>query len=85
MVLGHTGCGAINSAINDNASGRIKNTIDKIRSVIGEEKDDYVATCINVEASVNELKEALSNDYLEIKIIGGIYHSDIGNVEFKEI
>ncbi len=29
VVLGHTGCGAVNAAINDNASGLIKPTIDK--------------------------------------------------------
>ncbi len=28
VVLGHTGCGAVNAAINDNANGLIKPTIE---------------------------------------------------------
>lgn len=38
VVLGHTGCGAVNAAINDKANGLIKPTIDKIKLVIGNAK-----------------------------------------------
>lgn len=82
VVLGHTGCGAINSAINGNASGMIKTTIDKIYKIIGEIKYDYLATCKNVIFGVNEIKAALCTQNSHLKVIGAVYHSDIGTVDF---
>ena len=82
IVLGHTGCGAINSAINGNASGMIKTTIDKIYKIIGEIKYDYLATCKNVIFGVNEIKAALCTQNSHLKVIGAVYHSDIGTVDF---
>ncbi len=82
LVLGHTACGAITAAINGNATGRIKETIDKISSVIGDEKDDYKASVINVNANVKAVQNAIANDYPQVKVIGAIYLADSGIVEF---
>lgn len=81
VVLGHTGCGAVNAAISGQASGLIKTTIDKISSVIGDEKDDYTATRLNVNAGVTEVKKVLAgND--KVKVVGAVYFGDSGVVEF---
>ncbi len=82
VVLGHTGCGAVNSAINGNTRGKIKKTIDKISKIIGDTKDDYLATCKNVNFGVNEIKTALCIQNPHLKVIGAVYHSDIGTVDF---
>lgn len=84
VVLGHTGCGAVNSAINDNASGLIKETIDKIKDFIGDEKDDYTATKKNVLAGVEQIKYTIENNHMKTKVLGAIYFADNGNVEFLE-
>ena len=82
VVLGHTGCGAVNAAINDNANGLIKPTIDKIKLVIGNEKDDYIATSKNVVAGVKEVASALGEDYPKVNVVGAVYFADSGVVEF---
>ncbi len=83
VVLGHTGCGgAVNAAINYNANGLIKPTIDKIKLVIGNEKDDYIATSKNVMAGVEEIISALGEDYPKVNVVGAVYFADSGVVEF---
>ncbi len=82
VVLGHTGCGAVSAAINDNANGLIKPTIDKIKLVIGNEKDDYIATSKNVMAGVEEIISALGEDYPKVNVVGAVYFADSGVVEF---
>ena len=82
VVLGHTGCGAVSAAINDNANGLIKPTIDKIKLVIGNEKDDYIATSKNVIAGVKEVASALGEDYPKVNVVGAVYFADSVVVEF---
>jgi len=82
LVLGHTACGAITTAINGSATGRIKETIDKISAVIGDEKSDYKASVLNVNANVKAAQKAIKNDYPQVKVIGAIYLADSGIVEF---
>lgn len=82
VILGHTGCGAVNSAIDGNANGRVKDIIQKISMAIGEEKDDYLAANSNVKAGVNEFKQALGKDFPKVKVLGAIYLADTGKVEF---
>lgn len=82
VVLGHTGCGAINSAINDNATGLIECTISKIKAVIGDEKDDYTASRMNVEAGVSVVKKVLEEQNCTAKVLGAMYYGDTGEVRF---
>lgn len=84
IVLGHTGCGAINAAINGNAKGLIAKSIDKICAVIGDEKDDYMASRINVCAGVKSVQELLSNECPNCKVFGAMYFGDSGKVKFLE-
>lgn len=82
VLLGHTGCGAINSAIKGDVTGRIKISIDKIKSVIGSETDDYTASKMNVKAGVKEIKQVLTLEGSSSNVVGAIYQSETGKVEF---
>ena len=86
VVLGHTGCGAVDAAIHHNPSGFIKYITDEIRLAIGEETDPYRASCLNVEHSVKQISHALDIDHLrhgkDPAVIGAMYHIDDGHVEF---
>ena len=86
VVLGHTGCGAVDAAIHHDPSGFIKYITDEIRLAIGEETDPYRASCLNVEHSVKQISHALDIDHLrhgkDPAVIGAMYHIDDGHVEF---
>jgi carbonic anhydrase len=86
VVLGHTGCGAVEAAIHHDPSGFIKYITDEIRLAIGEETDPYRASCLNVAYSVNQISHALDIDHLrhgnDPAVSGAIYHIDDGHVEF---
>ncbi len=86
VVLGHTGCGAVEAAIHHDPSGFIKYITDEIRLAIGEEMDPYRASCLNVEHSVKQISHALDIDHLrhgkDPAVIGAMYHIDDGHVEF---
>ena len=86
VVLGHTGCGAVDAAIHHEPSGFIKYITDEIRLAIGEETDPYRASCLNVEHSVKQISHALDIDHLrhgkDPAVIGAMYHIDDGHVEF---
>ena len=82
LVLGHSRCGAVDAAINGAPSGFIKFITDEIRIAVGVEKDDIKACCMNVNNSVNRIKNSLSIDGLNV--VGAIYHIDSGKVEFLD-
>ena len=86
VVMGHTGCGAVDSAIHHDPSGFIKYITDEIRLAIGDETDPYRASCLNVEHSVKQISHALDIDHLrhgkDPAVIGAMYHIDDGHVEF---
>ncbi len=86
VVLGHTGCGAVEAAIHHDPSGFIKYITDEIRLAIGDETDPYRASCLNVEHSIKQISHALDIDHLrhgnDPAVVGAIYHIDDGRVEF---
>ena len=59
VVMGHTGCGAVEAAIHHEPSGYIKYITDEISLAIGEEKDPYRASCLNVMHSIRQISDAL--------------------------
>ena len=81
VVLGHTHCGAVGAAIGGGAGGFIKSITDEIMAAIGDEKDDYKASCLNVENSVKKIQEKIQISGL--KAMGAVYHIEDGHVEFK--
>lgn len=83
VVLGHTCCGAIHAAIHGGkVNGYIKAITDKIRITINNEQNDTTACRLNVNAGVNEIEQAISKLYPNVKIIGAVYRIDTGEVEF---
>ncbi|MBO4751003.1 MAG: carbonic anhydrase [Lachnospiraceae bacterium] len=87
VVLGHTQCGAVHAAINHSPSGFIKHITDEIKLAIGNETDDYKAAVLNVEHSVRVIESNLGfnkNEENGPKVIGAIYHTRGGSVEFLD-
>lgn len=95
MVLGHTECGAINSAKNGVQDGHITNLLKQIQPSISKallmEDNDYLfkdtVAYANVEHSLGEIltrstivKEMFEKG--EIGIVGGIYNIENGQVDF---
>lgn len=86
VVLGHTGCGAINAVLGGHSSGYIKYIADKIEEAIGEEKDPYQACCLNVEHSCDIIRNSLDIQTYEeehgFKVMGAVYDIATGEVKF---
>ena len=57
VVMGHTGCGAVDSAIHHDPSGFIKYITDEIRLAIGDETDPYRASRLRVTADSSQGKK----------------------------
>lgn len=84
VVLGHTSCGAVGAAIASEPDGYVKFITDEIREAIGDEKDDFKASCLNVERSAARIAEALeiSGEDDHLQVVGAVYHLEDGRVEF---
>ena len=86
IVLGHTGCGAIQAAITGHTEGFIKYITDDISIAIGNEQDDYRATAMNVSHGVMTIRQAFA-EHPEIpssnlEVIGAIYNIETGVVDW---
>ncbi|MBR5913234.1 MAG: carbonic anhydrase [Selenomonadaceae bacterium] len=81
VVLGHTQCGAVGTALEHHeVGGALKVIIDEIEKAIGDEKDYDEAVKLNVINSCNVIKA----DNIKATVIGAIYHIDDGRVEFLD-
>lgn len=84
IVLGHTGCGAVNAALTGGGDGFIKYITDDILEAVGDERDPYKACCLNVEHAVSRLK-AEFDEHPEVGtavIEGAVYDITTGGVEW---
>ena len=88
VMLGHTKCGAVGVAIAGHADGFISFITKDISLAIGDEKDDYKASCRNIRHGVQEIRTALKIHPVEhaegLKVAGAIYDIEKGTVEFLE-
>lgn len=85
VVLGHDHCGAVGAALSGNPGGYIQYITDEICKAIGDEKDEYRASCLNVANSVSVIKDSLKiDDGSSLKVCGAIYHIEDGSVEFLD-
>lgn len=80
VVLGHTQCGAVGAAAGKN-SGFVKFITDEIRLAVGEETDSVKASILNVKQSVVKIEKQITKAD-GLKIVGAIYRTDSGKVEF---
>ena len=84
MVLGHTHCGAVDAAINHDPAGYIRFLTDEIREAIGDEKDPFKASCLNVRRSISRIESSLAiqKDEAEgLAVVGAIYDIETGRVD----
>ncbi len=86
VVLGHTGCGAVDAAMHHEPYGTVKFITDEIASAIGDERDEAAACLANVAHSVRRIEESrqVRIDEREhgLRVVGALYHTDSGKVEF---
>ena len=86
VVLGHTGCGAVEAAMHHELGGNVKFIGDEISLAIGDEKNEAAATLKNIEHSVQKIKDRrdvlLEGEEFDLRIVGALYHTDTGVVEF---
>lgn len=87
LVLGHTGCGAVDAAIHHEPEGYIKFITDEIVRAIGEEKDPYKAACLNVKQSIAMIESSLAiqeDEGYGLRVMGAIYDLETGKVKFLD-
>lgn len=84
VLLGHTGCGAIEAALAGHADGYIADLTAEIRRAIGGERDPLLAAKRNVLHGVERLQRAFSTHpkMQGVTIRGAIYDIASGAVEW---
>ena len=85
VVMGHDHCGAVEAAIHHDPDGHIKYITDDICEAIGDETDEYKASCMNVRHSVAIIEENTDIRLLEesgLVVKGALYHIEDGHVDF---
>lgn len=98
LVLGHEHCGAVKAAVDDVKLGNITAMLSKIRPAVESVKYDGDRTSKNAEfvhlACESNVRKTIQDirtkspilkkmeDQGEIKIIGGVYDMDTGEVDF---
>ena len=80
VVLGHTGCGAVNAALFHDPEGYVRYITQEIKRAVGKERDPLKACVLNVERSVNKIKKSLTAEDLVVE--GAVYDIVTGRVEF---
>lgn len=78
VVLGHTQCGAIHSAVNSHKGNFVNVILDRIALSYKDNKDELEVTKLNVQYGVNYIKIKMNN---KMTVIGMLYHIDTGEVE----
>ena len=88
LVLGHTKCGAVDSAIKGHEGRFIESIIRDIELAIGDEKDPYKASCLNMKHGVEVIRHELEihpvHDPDGLVAAGAIYDIEDGSVEFLD-
>lgn len=88
VVLGHTGCGAVDAAMHHEPYGTVKFITDEIADAIADERDEAAACLANVAHSVKRIEESrkVRVDEAEhgLRVVGALYHTDSGKVEFLQ-
>lgn len=81
VVMGHDHCGAVAAAMSGGADGNIKSITDDIIKAIGDEKNEYRASCLNAQCSADKIRKGMPSSP-EVKIISAVYNIESGKVEY---
>ena len=81
VVLGHTQCGAVSSALHDHKGLKVTVILDKIKSAAGGETDPTKVTELNAKQSVSIISKDLEMDE-GVVVCAAIYDICNGNVRF---
>ena len=86
IVLGHTGCGAVEAALAGGGDGYIRYVTDDILEAVGEERDPDNACCLNVKHAVGILRREFREhpEIGEVEIEGAVYDIRSGEVRWLE-
>ncbi len=100
LVMGHTDCGAIKGAIDNVRLGKLSGLLEKIKPAINAVRADgernsgnktfvEMVTKENVLMAIKLIRDRSAilkrmEDKGELKVIGGIYNTSTGEVEFFE-
>ncbi|MCR5122903.1 MAG: carbonic anhydrase [Ruminococcus sp.] len=86
VVLGHDHCGAVGAAISHDPEGYVKFITDEIKTAIGDETDEYKATCLNVKHSISLIESSFEIHREEehgLRVVGAVCRIENGEVEFE--
>ncbi len=80
IVMGHTGCGAVNAALHGEFAGAVGVITRRIKSAIGDETDPGQACVLNVRYGVDTIRRKLGRT--DVTVTGAVYDIVSGKVEF---
>lgn len=81
VIMGHSGCGAVDAAMSGEHHGRITAITDVIRESIGTADDDRIACAMNISNSMKGVIYSLMH-HDDVRYIGAIYDIKTGLVSF---
>ncbi len=88
LVMGHTHCGAVASAMAGHSGGFIGYILEDIQAAIGGEKDDFKASSMNVRHGMAQIRRELSihpiQDGKGVEVHGAVYDIETGVVHFLD-
>lgn len=87
VILGHTGCGAVEAAVNGHGDGFISYITEDILEAVGEERDLLQACKKNVRHGVNRIQNEFHKhpENGDIDIRGAVYDVFTGKVEWLTV
>lgn len=84
LILGHTGCGAVEAALSGHSDGFIRFITQDIQEAIGRETDPYEACRLNVLHNMERLRKEFARhpEIEEMDVDGAIYDIYSGEVKW---
>lgn len=88
VVLGHTGCGAVDAALHGGAHGYIEKITDEISACLPENCNPREAEILNVQNSIADIMQSEMMHELvengETAVVGAVYDIESGEVTFLD-
>lgn len=86
IVLGHTLCGAVAAALSGGGDGFVQYITDDITEAIGDERDPYEASCLNVRHAVGILNREFERhpEVGKAVVEGALYDIRSGEVRWLD-